>query len=77
MAELGDRLRFALEASTVVGIAGQVPRQFLDRHFVTETNVLGEIDFTHPTLAQATADTVVGDDLADHGRSGEPRTTPG
>lgn len=66
MTEIGDRLGFPLKANSKLSIRGQMVRELLDGHFVTQADVLGEVDLTHSALAELLGDSIVRDRLAEH-----------
>src|SRR5271167_90846 len=64
------------------GIVGGGFRQKLDRDYAAKGRVFGPVHHTHPAFAQALQDSIVGDDVTDHGSrhivSGQEwKTAPG
>jgi hypothetical protein len=49
-------------------IRGLARRDELECHFAAERGILGEVDLTHPTLADAGQRVIAGDFCADHAR---------
>jgi hypothetical protein len=58
MVELGEELRFALEAREAFRVLGERRRQHLDRHLPVEPGVGRAIDLAHPALAELGGDRV-------------------
>ncbi len=52
MRQLRNRSRFAFEALTVIGIAGELGLQYLDRHVAAQPRVACAIDLAHPAGAE-------------------------
>jgi len=64
--EGGEEAGLALEASQALRVRREGPGKHLDRHLAAEGRVLGAVDLTHATGAEAPADAIVGERLADH-----------
>ena len=70
--ELGEELRFALEARQALLVLGEGGRQDLDRHLALQARVGGAIDLAHAALAELGGDLVGAEALADHRVPGVP-----
>ena len=65
MAQLGDRLRLALEAVARLLMVGEVAVEDLDRDAALERSIEAAIDDGHPALADTLEQLVLVEDLAD------------
>ena len=65
MIEGCEHLRFALEPSQTVGVAGEGVGQHLDRDLPIKVCIGGLIDLSHPTLANEGGDVIVAESGAD------------
>ena len=72
MMQLGEQLRFALEAGEALRVGGEGDREDLDRHLAPELGVGGAIDLAHAAFAQLGADLVGTEAGAGGGAHGAP-----
>ena len=66
MVEAGENLRFSLEPSEPIRIAGKRLRQDLQRDLAVQRGIGGLIDLAHPTLANEGGDIVAPYALESH-----------
>ena len=72
----GSGAGLAAEALESLGILGRIVGKKLQRDEAAEQRVFGFVNDAHAAAAEEFEDAVVGDSLADHGRSGPATTRP-
>ena len=67
MIERGGCARFLLKALQVFAVGGEGGGQHLDRHFASESRVLGAVNFAHPAASEQFQDLVASERFSDPG----------